>query len=87
MSSGNPVHECSKNFLTSLILLFGKVKIFVLASILQTILSTFSGELFAVNNVGVSFNYPEIIHQVEDGLQKLADVDIVNTLPTTVVSL
>ncbi|KAM3723726.1 Very-long-chain 3-oxooacyl-coA reductase [Dirofilaria immitis] len=39
-----------------------------------------------VNNVGVSFSYPEVIHQAEGGLQKLADVDIVNTLPITLLS-
>uniref|UniRef100_A0A0R3RPC9 Estradiol 17-beta-dehydrogenase 12 n=1 Tax=Elaeophora elaphi TaxID=1147741 RepID=A0A0R3RPC9_9BILA len=39
-----------------------------------------------VNNVGVSFAYPEIIHKVEGGLQRLADVDIVNTLPVTLLS-
>uniref|UniRef100_A0A915PI57 Uncharacterized protein n=1 Tax=Setaria digitata TaxID=48799 RepID=A0A915PI57_9BILA len=39
-----------------------------------------------VNNVGVSFSYPEVIHNVEGGLQTLADVDIVNTLPATLLS-
>ncbi|VDN07907.1 unnamed protein product [Thelazia callipaeda] len=38
------------------------------------------------NNVGVSFNYPELMHKAEGGLQKLADVDIVNTLPVTLLS-
>ncbi|KAL4002820.1 Very-long-chain 3-oxooacyl-coA reductase let-767 [Acanthocheilonema viteae] len=39
-----------------------------------------------VNNVGVSFSYPEVIHKAEGGLQRLADVDIVNTLPVTLLS-
>lgn len=39
-----------------------------------------------VNNVGVSFSYPEVIYKAEGGLQRLADVDIVNTLPVTLLS-
>ncbi|EFO24444.2 hypothetical protein LOAG_04043 [Loa loa] len=39
-----------------------------------------------VNNVGVSFSYPEIIYKAEGGLQRLADIDIVNTLPVTLLS-
>ncbi|OZC11625.1 oxidoreductase, short chain dehydrogenase/reductase family protein [Onchocerca flexuosa] len=38
-----------------------------------------------VNNVGVSFSYPEVIHKAEGGLQRLADIDIVNTLPVTLL--
>lgn len=39
-----------------------------------------------VNNVGVSFSYPEVIHKAEGGLQRLADIDVVNTLPVTLLS-
>ncbi|VDK37668.1 unnamed protein product [Gongylonema pulchrum] len=39
-----------------------------------------------VNNVGMSFSYPDVIHQVEDGLERLANIDVVNTLPATLLS-
>ncbi|CAG9531676.1 unnamed protein product [Cercopithifilaria johnstoni] len=40
-----------------------------------------------VNNVGVSFSYPEVIYKAEGGLQRLADVNVVNTLPLSAAVL
>ncbi|CAL2042631.1 unnamed protein product [Caenorhabditis brenneri] len=39
-----------------------------------------------INNVGMFFEYPECIHQVEGGLDTLANVAIVNILPPTLLS-
>uniref|UniRef100_A0A7E4W0D7 Estradiol 17-beta-dehydrogenase 12 n=1 Tax=Panagrellus redivivus TaxID=6233 RepID=A0A7E4W0D7_PANRE len=39
-----------------------------------------------VNNVGLSYEYPEVLHKVDGGLKRLADITIINTLPTTVLS-
>lgn len=38
-----------------------------------------------VNNVGVAFEYPDVLHMVEGGLKKHVETNIVNTLPTTLV--
>lgn len=39
-----------------------------------------------INNVGMFFEYPEYMHQVEGGLDTLANVAIVNILPPTLLS-
>ena len=39
-----------------------------------------------VNNVGLSYEYPEVLHKVEGGLQRIADIAIVNTVPTSVLT-
>uniref|UniRef100_A0AC34F522 Very-long-chain 3-oxoacyl-CoA reductase n=1 Tax=Panagrolaimus sp. ES5 TaxID=591445 RepID=A0AC34F522_9BILA len=39
-----------------------------------------------VNNVGLSYDYPEILHKVDGGLQHLANVGIVNIVPTSVLT-
>jgi hypothetical protein len=39
-----------------------------------------------VNNVGYSYEYPELLHKVDGGLRRLADITVINTLPTTLVS-
>lgn len=38
-----------------------------------------------VNNVGLSYEYPERLHKVKGGLERLTDINIVNTLPTTLL--
>ncbi|VDD95463.1 unnamed protein product [Enterobius vermicularis] len=38
-----------------------------------------------VNNVGVAFEYPDVLHMVEGGLKKHVETNIVNTLPTTLL--
>ncbi|GMT20744.1 hypothetical protein PFISCL1PPCAC_12041, partial [Pristionchus fissidentatus] len=39
-----------------------------------------------VNNVGMSFEYPEVLHATEGGLQRLADMTTINCLPTVLLS-
>uniref|UniRef100_A0A0K0FTM4 Estradiol 17-beta-dehydrogenase 12 (inferred by orthology to a human protein) n=1 Tax=Strongyloides venezuelensis TaxID=75913 RepID=A0A0K0FTM4_STRVS len=39
-----------------------------------------------INNVGVAFEYPEIFHKTEGGLQRISDILLVNTLPVTVLT-
>jgi len=39
-----------------------------------------------VNNVGLSYEYPERLDRIEGGLQRVADITIINTVPTTVLS-
>lgn len=39
-----------------------------------------------VNNVGMSYEYPERFDQVEGGLKRLTDITVINTVPTTVLS-
>ncbi|CAB3401289.1 unnamed protein product [Caenorhabditis bovis] len=39
-----------------------------------------------VNNVGMSYEYPEVLHKVEGGIQRLANITTINTLPPTVLS-
>ncbi|EGT52863.1 hypothetical protein CAEBREN_07160 [Caenorhabditis brenneri] len=39
-----------------------------------------------INNVGMFFEYPDYIHQMGGGLERLADVAIVNMLPPTLLS-
>ncbi|VDN60607.1 unnamed protein product [Dracunculus medinensis] len=34
-----------------------------------------------INNVGVSYEYPELLHKVDGGLNTIANVNIVNSLP------
>lgn len=38
-----------------------------------------------VNNVGMSYEYPEAFHNIEGGLERIANITIINTLPTTVL--
>ncbi|KAF8358338.1 let-767 [Pristionchus pacificus] len=39
-----------------------------------------------VNNVGMSFEYPEVLHAQEGGLQRLADMTTINCLPPVLLS-
>uniref|UniRef100_A0AC34QMF5 Uncharacterized protein n=1 Tax=Panagrolaimus sp. JU765 TaxID=591449 RepID=A0AC34QMF5_9BILA len=39
-----------------------------------------------VNNVGVSYEYPEVVHKIEGGNERLRDLVVVNTLPTTILT-
>jgi len=39
-----------------------------------------------VNNVGYSYEYPELLHKVDGGLRRLADITVINTLPTTLLT-
>jgi len=39
-----------------------------------------------VNNVGMSFEYPDIMHTVDGGNKTLRDIVVVNSLPATLVS-
>jgi 17beta-estradiol 17-dehydrogenase / very-long-chain 3-oxoacyl-CoA reductase len=39
-----------------------------------------------VNNVGLSYDYPEILHKVDGGLQHISNVAIVNCVPTSVLA-
>ncbi|KAL3088821.1 hypothetical protein niasHT_024830 [Heterodera trifolii] len=39
-----------------------------------------------VNNVGMSYEYPERLDRIEGGLQRVSDITVINTLPTTVLS-
>ncbi|KAK6054462.1 oxidoreductase, short chain dehydrogenase/reductase family protein, partial [Cooperia oncophora] len=36
-----------------------------------------------VNNVGMSFEYPEYLHETEGGLERIGSIAIINTLPVT----
>ncbi|VDN60609.1 unnamed protein product [Dracunculus medinensis] len=38
-----------------------------------------------INNVGVSYEFPEILHKIEGGAGRIADINIVNTLPCTLL--
>lgn len=39
-----------------------------------------------VNNVGMSYEYPERLDMVEGGIKRIADITVINTVPTTVLS-
>jgi len=39
-----------------------------------------------VNNVGLSYEYPEVLHKVDGGLSRLRDISVVNILPTTLLT-
>ncbi|XGW15969.1 hypothetical protein V3C99_001435 [Haemonchus contortus] len=39
-----------------------------------------------VNNVGMSYEYPEILHEIEGGLQRIGNITTINTLPTTILT-
>ncbi|GMR62933.1 hypothetical protein PMAYCL1PPCAC_33128, partial [Pristionchus mayeri] len=41
---------------------------------------------FLVNNVGMSFEHPEVLHATEGGLQRLADMTTINCLPVVLLS-
>jgi len=38
-----------------------------------------------VNNVGLSYEYPERLDRLEGGLQRVTDITVINTVPTTVL--
>jgi len=39
-----------------------------------------------VNNVGQSYEYPEVLHKVEGGNQRLRDILVCNTIPPTILT-
>ncbi|KAK5971544.1 hypothetical protein GCK32_018832, partial [Trichostrongylus colubriformis] len=39
-----------------------------------------------VNNVGMGYEYPEILHELEGGLESVRNITTINTLPVTIVS-
>ncbi|CAD5212347.1 unnamed protein product [Bursaphelenchus okinawaensis] len=39
-----------------------------------------------VNNVGMSYEYPERLHEIDGGLDRVAGITIINTLPVTLLS-
>jgi 17beta-estradiol 17-dehydrogenase / very-long-chain 3-oxoacyl-CoA reductase len=39
-----------------------------------------------VNNVGLSYEYPERLDRLDGGLQRITDITVINTLPATVLS-
>ncbi|KAI6183344.1 17beta-hydroxysteroid dehydrogenase [Aphelenchoides bicaudatus] len=39
-----------------------------------------------VNNVGLSYEYPERLDRLDGGLQRITDITVINTLPVTVLS-
>jgi len=39
-----------------------------------------------VNNVGLSYEYPERFEKIEGGLQRVTDITVMNTVPATVLS-
>jgi 17beta-estradiol 17-dehydrogenase / very-long-chain 3-oxoacyl-CoA reductase len=39
-----------------------------------------------VNNVGLSYEYPERLHEIDGGIQRVADITVINTLPVTVLT-
>ncbi|EGT50980.1 CBN-LET-767 protein [Caenorhabditis brenneri] len=39
-----------------------------------------------VNNVGLSYEYPDVLHKVEGGIERLANITTINTLPPTLLS-
>ncbi|EPB76068.1 oxidoreductase, short chain dehydrogenase/reductase family protein [Ancylostoma ceylanicum] len=40
-----------------------------------------------VNNVGMSYEYPESLHKVEGGLERIGAIATINTLPPTIVEV
>ncbi|KAF1762483.1 hypothetical protein GCK72_010745 [Caenorhabditis remanei] len=39
-----------------------------------------------VNNVGLSYEYPDVLHKVDGGIERLANITTINTLPPTLLS-
>lgn len=39
-----------------------------------------------INNVGMSYEYPDVLHKVDGGIERLANITTINTLPPTLVS-
>ncbi|PAV81861.1 hypothetical protein WR25_17306 [Diploscapter pachys] len=39
-----------------------------------------------VNNVGMSYDYPESLHKMEGGLDRVTDITVINTLPVTLLT-
>lgn len=39
-----------------------------------------------INNVGMFFDYPEMLHKINGGIDSIANVTIINTLPATLLS-
>lgn len=42
--------------------------------------------LISVNNVGMSYEYPERLDRIEGGLQRITDITVINTLPSSVLT-
>lgn len=42
--------------------------------------------LILVNNVGLSYNFPERLDRIEGGLKLVTDITVVNTVPTTLLT-
>lgn len=40
-----------------------------------------------VNNVGLSYEYPDVLHKVDGGIERLANITTINTLPPTLVRM
>lgn len=41
---------------------------------------------FVVNNVGLSYEYPERLERLDGGLERVTDITVINTLPATILS-
>jgi len=39
-----------------------------------------------INNVGMSYEYPDRLHKIDGGLKRIADITVINTVPTTVLT-
>ncbi|CCD66337.1 Very-long-chain 3-oxooacyl-coA reductase let-767 [Caenorhabditis elegans] len=39
-----------------------------------------------INNVGMSYEYPDVLHKVDGGIERLANITTINTLPPTLLS-
>lgn len=39
-----------------------------------------------MNNVGLSYEYPERLDCIEGGLKRVTDITVINTVPTTLLS-
>ncbi|CEF65524.1 Estradiol 17-beta-dehydrogenase 12 [Strongyloides ratti] len=39
-----------------------------------------------INNVGLSYEYPDILHKIDGGLQRITDITVINTLPPTLLT-
>uniref|UniRef100_A0A8R1DTK0 Very-long-chain 3-oxoacyl-CoA reductase n=1 Tax=Caenorhabditis japonica TaxID=281687 RepID=A0A8R1DTK0_CAEJA len=39
-----------------------------------------------INNVGLSYEYPDVLHKVDGGIERLANITTINTLPPTLLS-
>ena len=39
-----------------------------------------------MNNVGMSYEYPERLDKIEGGIKRVTDICVANTVPTTILS-